>query len=234
MKFVLRVDDIGWTSEPAEVRPIKKADPELALSKRFHACFKGLPWIAGVIPAALDDVGRAWLQTRPEGMTIAMHGVTHRRAEGFDSEFRSMSTSTCEALLGQGLGQLGMKTRHFIPPFNVVDVDLVPALAKTGFSVVWGQYEQAPKPPRRMGSLLFVPSFFGLYSSTLQTMGKDQGPILNNIGKYLDAPGYAVITLHLPWEHSKCDHANFEGIRELVRIVEKHVIAPEKYLEEAA
>lgn len=233
MKFVLRVDDIGWTAEPADVRPIKKPDPELALAKRFHAVFKGLPWIAGVIPAALDDVGRAWLLARPEGMTIAMHGVTHRRAEGVDSEFRGMTTERCEALLNQGLTQLGMKSRHFIPPFNVADPELLPALWKTGFSVIWGQYEQKPLPPRRMGNLLFVPSFFGLYSSTLQTMGRDQGPILNNIGKYLDVPGYAVITLHLPWENSKCDHANFEGVRELVRIVEKHVISPEKYLEEA-
>lgn len=234
MKFVLRVDDIGWTAEPEAEKPLKKPDRGLVIAKRFHEAFGGLPWIGGVIPEALDDAGRAWLRTAPEGFTIAMHGVTHRRTDGFDSEFRTLSTAQCENLLIAGKALLGVKTRHFIPPFNVADPELIPALERTGFSVIWGQYEQAPVPPRPHGtSLRYVPSFFPLYSATLASMGAGQPPILSNLPKYIDAPGYAVITLHISWELAKCDQSNFQGIRELARQIEKNVITPERYLEEA-
>lgn len=233
MKFVLRVDDIGWTCEPESEKPLKKPDRGLVLAKRFHAAFKGLPWIAGVIPESLDEIGKAWLRSVPEAMTVAMHGVTHRRVDNVDSEFRGLSVAQCENFLVAGQALLGMKPRHFIPPFNVADPELIPALERTGFTTIWGQYEMTPKPPRSHGKLTYVPSFFPLYSATLAGMGVGQGPILNNLPKYLDEPGYAVITLHITWELAKCDHSDFEGIRELVRHVEGRVITPERYLEEA-
>lgn len=233
MKFVIRVDDIGWTAEPAEEKPLKKPDAGLRHAKRLHEALGGIPWLAGVIPAALDNEGRAWLASRPPGLTVAMHGVTHRRTDGFDSEFRGRTTPDCEGALRRGIDLLGMKTRHFIPPFNCADPELMLALRATGFEAVWGQYSTMITPPSKVQGLTFVPSLFDLYSSTLAGMGPGQEPLVGKINQFLAADGYAVITLHVTWELAKCDQGNFQGVRELCRRLEDRVISPDRYLQEA-
>ncbi len=235
MRLVIRVDDVGWTQEAAEERPLKKVDVGLKLAQRFHAALGGLPWLAGVIPSALDDDGYKWLLSGPAGLTVAMHGVTHRKSQGVDSEFRGMTTKQCESLLTEGVERLGLPTSHFIPPFNALEPELTKALKVTGFKTVWGQYEHGMSPPRPMDGLTFVPSYFPLYSATLAPMGADQPPILSQFerGGLLRGPGFAVVTLHLPWEAAKCDADDFEGVRELARVAGKLVVSPDDYLREA-
>lgn len=230
MKFVLRLDDVGWTEKPEKELPLKKPDGGLALAQRFCKAMGGAPWLAGVIPDALDKDGVAWLRSRPKGLTVAMHGVTHRRVDGVDSEFRGYSRPRCTVELESGKIKLGVKTRHFIPPFNALEPELREALPVSGFSVVWGHYSQDPQPPRQEGSITFVPSYYPLYSATLVTMGAGPAPLVDTIPYLLGRPGALVITLHLPWEAAKCDGADFEGVRELMGILGGNVISPEEYL----
>lgn len=230
MKFVIRADDIGWTPRPAAEPPLKEPDSGLELARRFHEAMGGLPWLAGVIPSTLDSDGKKWLASAPAGVTVAMHGVTHRRVGGVDSEFRGMSYERCRVNLLEGLVELGVKTTHFIPPFNAIEPDLPEALFDCGFRTVWGQYESIPRRPRPLESLTFVPSLYELYSATLASMGHGQLPILDRLPFMLKQDGYAVITLHITWEAARGGGTDFEGVRELVGMVRNHVVTPDQYL----
>lgn len=227
---MIRVDDVGWTPASTSEPPIKVPDRGLYLARRFNRAMDGVPWLAGVIPSALDDDGRKWLAQRPGNVTVAMHGVTHRRVDGVDSEFRGMDYHRCKIELLEGLVELGVKTQHFIPPFNAIEPHLIEALVDTGFRSVWGQFEAIPRPPRPMDGLTFVPSLYELYSATLVSMGHGQLPLLDVLPFVMSRPGYAVITLHITWEAARCDTEDFEGVRELVKLARSHVVSPEDYL----
>ena len=202
-------------------------------ARRFHAALGGLPWLAGVIPTALDDEGREWLRSRPEGLTVAMHGVTHRRAGGFDSEFRDMNTVEVAKELRRGLSLLGVPARHFIPPYNALEPQLVEVIRNSDLEVVWGHYDTCPKPPIHHGRHTFVPSFFNLYSATTCSMGPGQAPVIDAVHQFIPGNGFAVITLHLPWELAKSDQNDFNGVRELARVIKDYVVTPDWYAEEA-
>ena len=81
LKFVLRIDDIGWMPE-------HKRDEGLLLAQELHRTLNGLPYVAAVIPTMLDSKGHDWLNSNPEAMTIAVHGLTHGEVE-----FRNLSES---------------------------------------------------------------------------------------------------------------------------------------------
>lgn len=230
MKFVIRVDDIGWTDRPLPERPLKEPDRELLIARKFHDAMGGLPYLAGVIPSTLDDAGRYWLSSRPAGMTIAMHGVYHTRVDGVSSEFRGLNFSECGDRLINGVLKLGMATRHFIPPFNAMEPELEVALRDEEFSVVWGQYTELPLCPVKTPFFTFVPSFLPLYGATKWRMKEGDVILLDEIKDFVDKDGAAVITLHLPWELARGGDG-FGGVRELVDRVKDLVVSPEQYLE---
>jgi len=233
MKFAIRVDDVGWTDKALPQRPLKERDRELLVARKFHSAMGGLPYLAGVIPSALDDAGRFWLASRPDGMRIAMHGVYHTRVDGVSSEFRGLDVLQCEDLLLTGVMQLGIATKYFIPPFNAMEPALSLALKEVGFSFVWGHYEDDPMLPSKTPDWIFVPSWLPLYSATKWRMKDGDAPILDVIKDFLDKDGAAVITLHLPWELSRGGDS-FGGVRELVELIRDHVVSPDVYVKDAA
>lgn len=234
MKVCLRVDDVGWTDRPIGNGIAKMPDVGLALARQFHAALGGLPWLGGVIPSVLDADGREWLQSAPSGLTIAQHGTTHAvAADGVHSEYRDMSLPLIRHQIAKGRGRLGLPVTHFIPPFNALEPDLPEALYLEGFRVIWGGLSRWPTPPQPhdMGRMLFVPSWAPLYGATRWRMQETDRPLLQVWPEVSDWPGYAVLTLHIPWEAAK--DPTFQGVRTLATMIGDVVVAPDEWLQAA-
>jgi hypothetical protein len=223
MKFGMRVDDLGWQSTGV-------VDPGLRLAQRFHAAMAGLPYLGGVIPAALDDAGVAWLVSKPTGLTIAIHGWDHGTVDGVRSEFRGKDLGMCRRLIDRGQKLMGGPYQHFIPPFNSLEPDLPEACYHEGIRYIWGAPSSWPTPPQPypLERVTFVPSWERTYAATLWRMGPDDIPLLEMLPRIMDLPGKAVICLHATWEAAKSE--DFKGVRWLVDLIGDRVISPDEYL----
>ncbi len=228
MIFCVRVDDVGWTHESSTPPPLKKPDQGLREAARLHAALGGLPWLAAVIPATLDAAGAAWLASRPDGLEVALHGWDHQRVDGIDSEFRGRPEAQCRWMLRDGLAALG-PTLHFVPPFNALEPALLDALAKENFRFLWGNLWETPAPPFRSGGMTHIPAWRRLYGATRRRMSGSAPALIHEIPKVIDEKGFAVITLHLPWEAA--EESGFSGVRELAGLIRHNTVSPSRYLE---
>lgn len=227
MKFCIRVDDIGWLQN-------KQPDSGLELAQRFHAALAGLPYLAGVIPACLDQAGLEWLKSSPcGGMTVAQHGWDHRYVNGVASEFHGMGLYECRKRISRGVNVFranGIAPRHMIPPFNAIVPAFPNACYFEGIRYLWAAPSSWPTPPQPfpMGHVTCVPSWLPVYAATRWAMSPTTLPLRETLPAVMDQPGKAVLTLHITWEAARC--ADFEGVRWLVDTIGDRVIGPEEYL----
>ncbi len=229
MKFAIRVDDVGWTAEPAGTPPEKKPDVGLRLASRFHAALGGLPWLAGVIPSCLDAVGAAWLRENSDLVTPAIHGWNHQMSYGERSEFYGLSKQQCLTILKQSVERVG-PTEHFIPPFNATTAEMLWACSVFGLKFLLGSITDSPYPVmhRRDEKMAFIPAWKVTYNATRRRMAEGIGSLIEEVPRILEQPGMAVITLHVPWEAADGD--GFFGVRELAGIIRHNVVSPNEYV----
>jgi peptidoglycan/xylan/chitin deacetylase (PgdA/CDA1 family) len=232
MQFTVRVDDIGWIQN-------RIADRGLLLAQRFHASMRGLPYLAAVIPEVVDHDGLVWLRSKPEGMTIALHGFDHHpTGNGVASEFHECDLDACRQRIAWGLNSLkGIEVRHMVLPFNAYAPPLSEACYLTGIMYIWGgglhdvtvpSAWLTPPQPYSLGRVGFVPSWAPTYAATLWRMGADDIPLRETLPRILDLPGRAVLTLHITWEAAKSD--DFRGVNWLVEQIRDRVISAQEYL----
>ena len=232
MIFVVRVDDVGWTAEASDRHPIKKPDAGLFLAQKFHAAMQGVPWLAAIVPAELDEQGVSWIRSAPAGMVPALHGWNHEcQLGGEENEFWGLTREQCRARLKLGLEKLGVPIRHFVPPFNALDQPLVDACADLGLEVIWGRPEPEFPIPKVLGRVMFVPSSEELYGAAAMKMGVRQRALLDELPSQLDVPGVSCLTLHLPWEaHSG---PGFQGVKTLASMIKDRAVDPDGYVSNA-
>jgi hypothetical protein len=231
LKLAIRVDDFGWK---------QNSDPDrgLLVAQRFHAALQGLPYIAGVIPSTTDHDSLAWLQSKPEGLTVALHGFNHAMsADGVASEFRGLDQRQSRQRIGWGLGALkDIQITDMILPFNAYEPDLGEACYLEGIRRIWGggshdrttpSYWPTPPQPYSVGRMCFVPSWNPTYGATQWRMGESPA-LIDTLPKLKNLPGKAVVTLHITWEYSKSKA--FDGVKWLADTIGNQVISPEDYL----
>jgi hypothetical protein len=223
VKLVLRVDDVGWN-------PDKSADRGLRFAQKFHEAMNGIPFLAAVIPACLDDDGRSWLRSGPAGVTVAMHGYKHLPArEGEPSEFYTLTYRQCLQAIREAKKELSIKTRHFVAPWNHYTDELHDALAIEGFDSRWTGPENGGNPPGLYGgSFINIPCWRTLSGAFRWKMGPEDQALLDVIPGVSDRPGKAVACLHITWEG--CKGEDFRGVREFVQKFSECVITPDEYL----
>lgn len=232
MKFVIRVDDVGWSATEAPGRaPMKMPDPGLRIARKFHEAMGGVPYLAGVIPAVLDHDGANWIRGRPPGMTVALHGWSHEPSGSVRSEFHGMDPEKIRERIADGRRVVGF-TSHFIPPFNAYDDAWGEPMWHEGIRTVWGLESRWPTPPRpeERGRQIFVPAWAPLYGATRWTQGSAEAPIVDVLDRYAVREGIAVLTLHVTWEAAR-DPA-FEGVRELAGLIRDAAVFPDELLRE--
>jgi len=221
VKFVLRVDDWGWASAGVP-------DAGLALARKFMLAMTGWPMLAAIIPACLDDEGRRWLKSRPPGVTVAMHGYQHERArEGCDCEFEGMSPRRCRRMVHTAKNALQIGTRHFVAPWNQYTPQLTEALLAEGMDIHWHGIDDKNLAPAGSGPLV-VPCWRPLYGAALWEMSAEDRPLKDVLPQLLDAPGSAVICLHITWEATRGEH--FPGVRWLVDLLGDRLVSTDEYL----
>lgn len=206
MKILIRVDDFGWTSEESDNPPLKKTDAGLRIARKFHDALDGIPYLAAVIPAVLDVVGREWLLSKPKGLTVALHGWSHREPNPGDRhEFEGMSQDEVRGRICSGQGVCG-PTPYYVPPFNGLDHAHVPALWHEGIRYIFGREQEwgtPPSPVELANGVKFIPAWARLYGALGWKQGSAEKRLLDVLYDIYDLPGFAVMTLHLPWEHAR-------------------------------
>jgi hypothetical protein len=219
---------------------MKAPDHGLELARRFHAAMQGIPYLGAIIPACVDADGVAWLQSRPDGLTAALHGWDHYPPGGVRSEFHNCNLDGARALLERGRHHLGLgDLAHFVPPFNAVEEVLPEACYLEGLHYIWGggshgvaqpsDWATQP-PPYPLGRVTFVPSWAPTYGATRWRMSAEgPPPLLETLPALLEREGCAVVTLHICWEAAH-DAERFDGVRRLVDLIGAHVISPAQYV----
>lgn len=231
MKLLLTVDDFGWTSEESETPPIKRVDAGLALARRFHEAMRGVPFLAGVIPAFVDDEGAKWLRSQPAGLFAALHGWDH--AAGTPQvrhEFVRATPDKIRDAISRGRDRVG-RTPYYIPPYDAIDTGEADAMWHEGIRYVFASASTdwpTPPSPYRFGKCWMVPRWRRMYGA----LGWQQGcyPILAQLAELRNAPGLAVATLHLPWEAAR--DPEFKHAQQLVEY-EDMFLTPEEFIAEA-
>lgn len=219
MKILIRVDDFGMTPQ-AGLGPLyggRLPDVGLALAQGFHAAMGGLPYMAAVVPAAVDAGGLAWLRGKPAGLTIALHGWDHRDAGGRD-EFNESNEDGIRKCLDAGRRKLG-PTPYFVPPFNAVSDTLFRACYHEGIRYVFGGPVDWPTPPNPMEKAMgvkYIPAWARLYGATRWVQAPGNQVLCTELNMELvRVYSFAVLTLHLPWEFAR-DPELF-GVRDVAR-----------------
>lgn len=229
MKFVIRVDDIGWSP-----KAVDKIDRELRLARRFHEAMRGAPYVAAVIPSMLDAAGLAWLQSAPAGMTIALHGLDHAPVE-----FRGLTGEQMRQRIQLSQERMaGITIADMVLPFNQYESGLECACRLQGIERLWGgghhQHTDpsrwpTPPAPYPVGPILFMPSWKPAYAATLWRMSDECPALCDTLPQLLQSPGKCILTLHITWESGLCDH--FEGVRHLIKTIGDEIIGVGGYLE---
>jgi len=230
MKFCIRVDDIGWTPTESSTPPIKEPDAGLELAQKFHEAMNGLPYLAGVIPGFMDEIGLNWLRSRPTGLTVALHGWNHALSGGDRDEFAYHNVGQIRHKLALGQALIG-PTEHYIPPFNAVSDKLPAAAWNEGIRYIWGAQKAWPTPPSPyyLYKCLFIPAWAPLYGASGWAQNCDSQPLLTTVSNVLDTTGYAVISLHITWEAGK-ESGTFWSLRKLVNLIQDSVISPQDFV----
>lgn len=232
MRFCIRVDDVGLLDAEAETPSGKAYDGDCAVSRRFHDALQGLPYLAAVVPAALDGDGRKWIRERPHGMTVAAHGFDHDASTR--DEMHGLSVAGMRDRIARARDVLGPGVACYVPPFNAFESGLAEACWHEGIRSIWGLQSRWPTPPQPWPiyrDLVFVPAWDVLYGATRwEQSGQRRLLTMINYG-LLSLPGIAVLTMHTTWEMSR--DPEFKGVRELVGAIRDHVITPDAYLQEA-
>ena len=227
MQVVVRVDDVGWNPLKGEDRQ----DYGLKLAKIFHEAMGGAPYLAAVIPACLDDEGRAWIESKPEGLTVGMHGMTHERAGGDrGGEYCWRDKEQIAAMVEQGLLLIPGKVDHFVAPYNTYAEHLHEALAAQGVRYHWTQpeYTEAVPSIEKKDGYFLIPAWKPLYGCIAWPSGPEEKPLLERIPEIMKKEGRAVLTLHITWEASRGEQ--FTGVRWFVERYKNSIISPEEYL----
>lgn len=237
----IRVDDIGWTATEAANPPMKQPDTGLRLAQRFHEAMQGRPYLAAIIPAAVDDEGLEWLRSHPQGLIPALHGWDHSVSNGVRNEFHGLSQNDMRVAIDRGRKRLDLDVVHFVPPFNGCEPELAEACVFEGVKYIWGgasHKEPAPSgwatqpPPYPWGRVTFVPSWRRAYGATRWKMSDDDVPLVSIADELVQMPGRVLVTMHIPWEMAKGGE-DFSGVRELVELIGELVVTPEEWLGES-
>lgn len=230
MRILCRCDDFGWSTEASDTPPIKLPDTGLALAQRFHEAMGGSPYLAGVIAKCVDDEGRAWLQSKPAGLTVALHGWDHGAWQPRErDEFSALSETQSRERIELCQRKVG-PTPYWIPPYNSLAPVFLATAWHEGVRYVFSGPSGWPTPPSpyQVERLWIVPAWAPLYGGSRFRQGESPS-ILESLSKVdLDKPGHAVITLHIGWEADK--HEYFDGVRELVDRVREHLVTPDEYI----
>lgn len=233
MKFVIRVDDLG-------ILPDKTQDKGLSCAQRFHDTMRGLPYLGAVIPRFVDTDGSVWLKSKPEGLTVALHGWRHRKVDDVASEYRGMDLDRMRIYIQRGrdiFRSAGHEVVHTVPPFNAVEPDFADACYHEGIRYIWGAANHStttpskwsvPPAPYPLGRVTFIPSWLPTYGATKWRMSAEDRPLNETLPHIKIREGIAVLTLHITWEASKS--ATFDGVRWLVDTIGDRVISVDEFL----
>lgn len=229
MKFLLRVDDFGWTDEESEAPPLKKRDIGLRLAQKFHAALDGIPYLAGVIPSEVDDRGIDWLMSCPDGLSVALHGWNHSPGKE-RHEFHGLSPDSIRELISRGQKKIG-PTPYFIPPFNSFAHAHAAPMWHEGIRYVFGRDQAWASPPSpyelEMG-VMFIPAWARLYGALGWKQGSASNRVLDELYVLFPDPGIAVLTLHLPWEAAR--DPEFKHTKTLARVWREHFVSAEEFV----
>lgn len=226
MRFVVRIDDIGW-------KPEHKIDQGLELAQQLHIRMNGAPYVAAIIPTALDPAGLQWLKSKPAGLTVAVHGLDHSEVE-----FRNLDQAQMHARIAEAKQQLcEVDCRDLVLPFNQYESGLSSVCTDLGIDRIWGggnhiktdpSIGDTPPTPYPLEKCIFIPSWKPTYAATLWRI-RDDILGLNNTLPWLSLfPGKAVIVLHITWEASYS--STLAGIRWLAESIGDKIISAEEYL----
>ena len=228
MRLCLRMDDAGWNPANED-----KIDRGLELAQHCHALLHGLPYLAAVIPEAVDDAGLAWLQSKPEGMRVAMHGLDHGPVEFRGLKMERMRERICQAR--NALAEVPFE--DMVLPNNQFEWGLGTACMHEGVKYLWGGGHHTrtdpstwptPPPPYPLEDIVFVPSWKPTYAAVTGWMRDDIPPLREVLPGLLDKPGKAVLTIHITWEAGL--HKDLDGIRWLADEVGPYLIPAAEYL----
>ena len=213
-RLLVRVDEFphaGGFDNPATVSDMLQ----------FHEIMRraGVPYLIAVTPrVARNYLSPRDTASRPlredevamlarlaeDGVAFAQHGLDHRTRHAEPrrhAELTGLGTAPLGALLDEGLailGELGIRPRVFVPPFNRFDAEQYPTLA-TRFSVVCGGPETVPlmgfhATPLWRGDAVYMPAYAPLYDRA--------AGVAAGVRRLVERePGiWAPLALHLPWE----------------------------------
>lgn len=228
MKFVIRVDDLGWTGR--EHGGLKEEDPDLDRARQFHEAL-GLPYLGAVIASIPSPVGRRWLRSA-QGLTVAIHGWDHGRGRPKADEFDGLTLNQMRDRIADAQHAVG-PSPHFVPPFNACPEILPEAAWLEGVRFIWGAPSSWPTPPEptSLRSVRFIPAWAPLYGASRWCQSLDcKDPLVVAVQPWLDMPGLAVLTLHLTWEFAR--DPELAGLRHLAGIVRSRVISPADFIKE--
>jgi hypothetical protein len=226
MKFLIRVDDIGMTPEESPMPPGKNRDHGLELAKKFNDAMQGVPWLAAVVPAMLDEDGVAWLK-QAKGVDVALHGWDHCEADGCRNEFENLSIDSCRWKISNGQLRVG-PTPYFVPPWNAYTPNFIEAAWHEGIRHIFAapvQWETPPSPVELARGVKLWPAWSSLYGSLAWTQGCK--PILNTLPDLLGKKGKAVLTLHITWISAR--DPEFVSVRTFARMIAQHAISAQEF-----
>lgn len=232
MILAIRVDDFGWTTTPTPTPPIKEPDVGFQLAQRFHEAMSGLPYLAAIIPANLDEAAQSWLDSKPAGLTPAVHGWDHgaERPSSRD-EFEGRTIPFIRDQLDRGRRLLG-DTRHYVPPYNALSGRVIDACFHEGLHVIWGGPidRHTPPEPCTAGGVTLIPAWLPLYGATCGNFSSNNTTLLDVLPRMLATPGHAVLCLHLTWEFSH--DQSLDGLRRLCDLLraDDSVVSPDAFV----
>lgn len=234
MKFLLRVDDVGWTGEE-DVYPLKKPDRKGVVMRRFHEALDGVPYLAAVIPNCIDLTSATWIKEKAvkTGMTVALHGYSHKEPKPGDRhEFEGFPNEKVREAICAGQRIIG-PTTYYVAPFNSFASSHIESMWHEGIRYIFGREQDWPTPPSpselAMG-VKFIPAWSRIYGALGWVQGSAKKRILDEIDELADQPGIAVMTLHLPWSVAR--DPEFKHERSLSKNFKKLFITPEKFVAE--
>jgi len=187
MPYLLRVDDCGW-------RPQDKSDDAgLEYFQKWRTAFgiAGHRVFYGFIPTTLGTREIKWLKANltPEE-EMAVHGWDHARGAIVTTD-----------LMQQALDRfLPLRTRAYIPPFNVYTVGTIwDWVAVCRKSIFFGGFDDQDDRHHKSGHLpgLIVNTY---HVPAIRPLYDRAGPILDRIADYDDLQCPLTVTLHATWD----------------------------------
>ena len=173
-KYVIRVDDY-----PTGIRAKLPNYRGLAAQVLGHLERYDIPYMLGVVPAQLEPEDAEFLRRR-KNMTLAMHGYKHDQGRaGFrkvTSEFTGNSVEWNVDLLERGRKLLDtLDTCAFVPPGNAYDLNLLKALALTGFKLCFGTFPKVWHATSPVTILHAFPPLYGHASDVVAYLSAENG-----------------------------------------------------------